>query len=375
MPTLSCAPSGAPVAARRRAAVAHTPMAFAQAIVLAYERRGLSPAQALAAAHLAPQTVSDAQATLTAVQFERLSFHAMRELDDEALGWFARRLPWGSYGMLARASISAPTLGLAAHRWCRHHGLLTDDLRLTLSVANHQAQVRLDESATLRALPAPMRELCLVTIMRNLHGLACWWIDAPIALNRVSLPYPPPPHASAYDVLFPAPHHFDADTAALSFDAHHLGRALRRDEAALQRMLLRALPIVVWPYRGDRRLAERVRQALRDAPADGRNANALAAALHCSPRSLHRQLQAEGATLQALKDEAARETACALLLRSTRPIKQIAAECGFCNEKSFSRAFRGWTGLPPAAWRQAHEWAAAGTRPSESDAAAGRLVE
>ena len=28
----------------------------------------------------------------------------MQELDDEALGWFNRRLPWGSYGMLARAS-------------------------------------------------------------------------------------------------------------------------------------------------------------------------------------------------------------------------------------------------------------------------------
>jgi hypothetical protein len=42
---------------------------------------------------------------------EIMSGAAMQELDDEALGWFSRRLPWGSYGMLCRASITSPDLG------------------------------------------------------------------------------------------------------------------------------------------------------------------------------------------------------------------------------------------------------------------------
>ncbi|RYF63016.1 MAG: AraC family transcriptional regulator, partial [Comamonadaceae bacterium] len=33
--------------------------------------------------------------------------------------------------------------------------------------------------------------------------------------------------------------------------------------------------------------------------------------------------------------------------------KQIALAVGFRNEKSFSRAFRQWTGMAPGAWRQA----------------------
>jgi transcriptional regulator GlxA family with amidase domain len=33
-----------------------------------------------------------------------------------------------------------------------------------------------------------------------------------------------------------------------------------------------------------------------------------------------------------------------LLLRTQRPIKQIAAEVGFQNEKSSMRAFKGWAG-------------------------------
>ena len=41
---------------------------------------------------------------------ELLSAAAMQELDDESLGAFSRQLPWGSYGLLARASLTAPTL-------------------------------------------------------------------------------------------------------------------------------------------------------------------------------------------------------------------------------------------------------------------------
>ena len=53
-------------------------------------------------------------------------------MDDVAVGWFSRRLPWGSYGMLCRASITSARLGLALKRWCRHHALLTDDVLFTL---------------------------------------------------------------------------------------------------------------------------------------------------------------------------------------------------------------------------------------------------
>ena len=97
-------PSGAP---------AMTPIAFVQAIVLAYERRGMRPAEALAQAQIAPAALLDPASRITAWQMERISDAAMQELDDEALGWFSRRLPWGSYGMLARASLSAPSLGVA----------------------------------------------------------------------------------------------------------------------------------------------------------------------------------------------------------------------------------------------------------------------
>ncbi len=326
---------------------AETPIAFIQAIAAAYAQRGLRIDDALKKAQIEPKLLKKKNARVTAMQMELLSGLAMQELDDEALGWFSRRLPWGSYGMLARASLTSPTLGLALRRWCRHHGLLTDDIHL--SVTEHQgvATLQLDEVRDLGVL----REFCVVSVLRNALGVACWLTDSRIPLQATHVRFAPPAHADSYRVLFDGPTHFNAATHGLQFDAGYLALPVRRDEAALQHMLQRALLLTVRPYRRDRLLVEKVRQTLAQHPEHSRNADDLAAWLNMSARTLHRQLQEEGASLQQLKDSVREQRARALLLRTRKPLKQIATEVGFSNEKSFIRAFKTWTGQAPEAFR------------------------
>ena len=325
---------------------AHTPGAFVGAILHAYAQRGLAPDGALLKAQIKPFDVADPQHRVTAQQFERLCAAAMQELDDEAPGWFSRRLPWGSYGMLARASTGAPALGVALRRWCRHHGLLTDDVTLALRVAGGEARIEVAEH---RGVPE-LREFALLSLLRNLHGLACWWIDAPIALHGVQFPFGAPPHADVYARLFASPVRFGAPQAALHFDASVLNLPLRRDAAALDQMLRRALPIMVWPYRREASLSRRVRQLLQR-PQAAHTAQTLAAQLALSTRTLHRQLRDEGTSLQALKDEVRRARAADLLLRTRQPLARVARAVGFQNDKSFIRAFRHWTGRTPEQFR------------------------
>ncbi|WP_066155296.1 AraC family transcriptional regulator [Hydrogenophaga pseudoflava] len=339
-----------PNAHARNTVVAATPMAFVQAIARAYALRQLAPDAALAAAQIAPADLDRPGARITALQMEWLSAAAMQELDDEGLGWFARPLPWGSYGMLARASLSAPTLGVALKRWCRHHGLLTRDITLAVQTEGDEARIVLGEHRPPGG-DGSLREFCFVSVLRNIHGLACWFVDSRIPLLGACFPFAAPPHAQAYRVLFDGPTRFDAEDTAIRFDARYLALPIKRDEAAMNQMLQRALPIQVRPYRRDRLLVQRVRQVLLNQPQDAHNADDLAALLHTSARTLHRQLKEEGATLQALKDEVRRERAMALLQRTNRPIKQIAAATGFLNEKSFIRAFKTWTGMAPGEWR------------------------
>ncbi len=333
--------------ATNRQPAAATPMAFVRAIVAAYERYQQNPADALKLAQITPARLQKIDGRITARQMEVLSGAAMQALDDEALGAFSRRLPWGSYGMLARASITSPKLGIALRRWCRHHALLTDDIVLRVTTSADSAAITVEERK-----PGEVGEFGLVHVLRNIHGLACWFIDSRIALQGARFPFAVPPHEEAYPLMFQGPLQFDATHAEIRFDARYLTLPLRRDEKALQQMLQRALPLTVLQYRRDRLLVQQVRQALADPALASHNAETLAAALNLSPRSLHRQLQEEGASLQQLKDEVRSEKAKDLLLRTTKPIKQVAAATGFRNEKSFIRAFREWTGNSPSEFRR-----------------------
>lgn len=323
-------------------------MAFARAVARAYEQRGLAPAEALRAARIAPARLSDPADRISARQMEILSGVAMQELDDEALGWFSRPLPWGTYGMLCRASLTSPSLGVALKRWCRHHRLLTRDVELSLTVDGAEATFAVDEHRRL----GDGRELCLVTQLRYAHGYACWAVDSRIPLLRVAFPFEAPAHASAYPHVFPGPVVFGASRASFSFDTQYLALPLRRDERDMQAMLQQALAFTVFHYRRDRLLVRRVRELLRRQAGEVRTAGDLARRLHVSVRTLHRQVREEGASLQALKDEARRDLAVELLSRGQQSVKQVAWAVGFRSEKSFSRAFHGWTGRPPATFRR-----------------------
>ncbi|HVZ44023.1 MAG TPA: AraC family transcriptional regulator [Ramlibacter sp.] len=327
-----------------------TPMAFARSIVSAYRRAGRDPARVLKLAQIAPARLQIPEARITARQLEELSYAAMQELDDEGLGAFSRRLPWGTYGMLARASLTSPTLGVALKRWCRHHALVADDIALALTATGSEAAIALRER---RRLASEHREFCMVHVLRNVHGLACWYIDSRIPLAGASFPFRAPPHADAYRFMFPGPLGFDADGARIRFDARYLALPLKRDEKALGQMLERALPLTVLQYRRDRLIVEQVRMALRSHPAEAHGADGLARLLHMSTRTLHRHLKEEGASLQELKDEVRSGRARELLLRTGKAVKQVASASGFRSERSFVRAFAKWTGMTPAQFRAA----------------------
>ena len=330
--------------------VAATPVAFVRAMVLAYQKYGKDPEAALRKAQITPELLCLPNGRITASQMEAISGLAMQELDDEALGWFSRRLPWGSYGMLCRASLTSPTLGVALKRWCRHHRLLTDDFVHRLTVTDDIAELALEEQRDIGL----MREFCLITSLRFVIGYACWLIDSRIALHETAFAFDAPLHSDVYPLLFaPGPVRFGSDWTGIRFDARYLNLAPRRDEQSMTMMLKRALPLTVLKYRRDRLLTQRARERLKRG---SHSAASLAQELNLSVRTLYRQFHQEGTSLQALKDEARRDKAADLLRRTKRPIKQIARAVGFRNEKSFARAFQSWTGLAPSAYRSGKDF-------------------
>ena len=158
---------------------AATPIAFIRAMV---PRTGAAAGRilpALAAARISQAQLDDPAARVTAAQMEIMSGISMQSLDDEALGWFSRKLPWGSYGMLCRASITAPNLEVALRRWCRHHRLLTDDIILTLEIGGQQASLgitinRPSANFTNSAWCRSCAWRWAIAAGWSIHGFRCW---------------------------------------------------------------------------------------------------------------------------------------------------------------------------------------------------------
>ncbi|TPE53259.1 AraC family transcriptional regulator [Amaricoccus solimangrovi] len=326
-----------------------TPAAFVRAIMQAYERRGMDPRSTLRRVGFAPEEeLLEPEGWVAIELFEALSGQAMRELDDEALGWFSRRLPWGSYGMLLRASLTAPNLEVALRRWCRHHGLLTDDVRIEPGVEDAAAVVRIREFRSLGAL----REFCLVSLLRNLHGVACWLADSRIALIGAKFPFPAPAHAEAYGRMFGGETSFDASEAELRFDAAYLRLPVVRDDVSLRRMLRDPISLMARRYRNDRLLSQRISSFLMANDGLPPDAEVIAARFNISVRSLQRHLRNEGTSLLTLASKARRVRAEAMLRRGDVPLKRVARVAGYGDESSFGRAFRRWTGQSPAEFRR-----------------------
>ncbi|MBL8393822.1 MAG: helix-turn-helix domain-containing protein, partial [Candidatus Accumulibacter sp.] len=194
-------------------------------------------------------------------------------------------------------------------------------------------------------------------------GLFSWLVGRSIVLDAVAFPYPRPEPAEDYALIYTAQSTFDARELGALFAANLLELPIRRDEAALQAFLDGAPGKLTTLYRRDREMVLRVRNALRDSlPAAVALAD-IARSLHLSPRTLHRRLEEEGSSFQAIKDALRRDLAITRLAKTRQGLAQIAADLGFADSAAFYRAFLRWTGMAPAHYRRRMQATLEGVKP------------
>lgn len=73
----------------------------------------------------------------------------------------------------------------------------------------------------------------------------------------------------------------------------------------------------------------------------------IADAMHMTPRTLQRRLQAQGYTFSQILEESKQEMSMRLLRSRQYSISEVAYMLGFSEPGSFSRSFRKWTGITP----------------------------
>jgi AraC-like DNA-binding protein len=84
----------------------------------------------------------------------------------------------------------------------------------------------------------------------------------------------------------------------------------------------------------------------------GRGIERGAAALGLHARTLQRRLQEEGTSFFELQDRARHEEAVRALKQGVTDLEALSERLGFSDRRSFTRAFKRWTGLSPSRFRK-----------------------
>ncbi|NQD92998.1 helix-turn-helix domain-containing protein, partial [Pseudomonas sp. CrR25] len=183
------------------------------------------------------------------------------------------------------------------------------------------------------------------------HRLGSWLIGQRIRLEQASFAYAEPAHSGEYDLLFPCPRRYTADSTSLLFHSRYLGMPLLQDERTLKQFLEHSpADLLARPDGGDC-LISQIRRLLGRDCSSWPDLEAVAKQLHMSPQTLRRHLREEGSSFQELKDHLRRDLAIYHLGRDELSIQAIAEQLGFSEPSAFHRAFKKWTGLTPGAYR------------------------
>lgn len=324
---------------------------FVIGMISGLRRAGLSPEAVLDRAEIASSLIGQADARVPVARYAALYRLINDSLDDEGFALFAHPLRRGSFELLCRGMLSAPTLEEALQRFARYWRVLQQDLEIEVLRSGRAAVLIISEE---QALPVggAGRVFAFEWLLRMIHGLAAWLVGRPLALDEVAFPYPPPAHVADYELVFAPRHTFDAPRLEARFAAELLALPIRRDEAALTAFLQEAPASITTIYRRDRALALRVREQLRAALPALPTLNEVARRMFLSPRTLHRRLEDEGTGFRQIRDLLRRDLAIEWLSTSARPLGRIASDLGFADAAAFYRAFANWTGSGPRDYRR-----------------------
>jgi AraC-like DNA-binding protein len=297
-----------------------------------------------------PGACEDGRSRATAEQFSTLLRLLIERFDDEALGMLSRPLKLGSFGLIAREAISAPTLDIAIRRASRTLRLLQDDVAFALVRRGAHAGVMLRFDS-----PEPAANIFLHELMlRVFWRLFAWLIGGRLPVVRFEFAFKRPSHSDSYSQIFPAPNVFSGAFTAFWFDETFLNAVVCRDEHALWKFLAASYSELVVPAR-DMGVSGRVRRYLQQMQPKWPELVSAANDLHMAPSTLQRHLAMEGTSFQLLKNQMRRDLAIFRLHTSQIPIAKLAAELGFADCAAFQRAFKTWTGSPPGTYRRSDQ--------------------
>ena len=304
-------------------------------------------------AGIAPALLESDLARVTQQQYARMMVTLVRHRRDELCGLGSAPVPLGTFASACRMMVGHARLGDALRAGLRYYHPLLPDFVPRLQINGDTAYLRL---SLRRPMQRPSEDYAARMFMFLSYGVMCWLAARRIPVTEVVYHDGDMARRTEASRLFQAPIRLAQDEWGFRFDARWLDLPVVQNTTTLKEFLQQVPGPLLVKYRDQASLTERIRRMLRRYLAEEMpSLEQISDMLATTPQTLRRRLQREGQGYQLIKDALRRDVAVDYLTQSDLPLPEIAARVGFAEASTFHRAFKGWTGLTPGAYRHAHQ--------------------
>ena len=311
---------------------------------------GLDPAELFKEAGIDPMLRLDANARVSAAQYDRLIYAEKQKCKDDAFAFHLVEHLHPSYmGAMGYAWLASASLRQAFQRLSRYGRLLADE-----------ASVRLeDHGDTLHVHLMPLsddaRDPDLRERMRFANAVKLCRMNTADSFKprRILFQQSAPSNPAAYYSYFRCEMFFDSDDSTLVIDSEVADQPLPGFNAQLESLLEQQ--IIDYLAKLDKQdIVGRSKSVIFDQLPSGHvTVEEVATNLNLSVRTLRRKLSEKGTSFKELLTQTRQELAERYIHDNSLSLTEIAFLLGFSDSSSFSRAYRTWTGHSPSEQRSA----------------------
>ena len=321
---------------------------FLLPVAQALRLEGLDPLETMAEVGIDGAKIANPDWRLPQNDFNRLMAHCVQVSDDEAFGLLAaeQMQPQALHG-LGLAWLASDTVYDGLKRLARFGKLVSTAADLRLVEEGELLMLDLGRIPLSEDFHFASRDYAVGMVAR-MCSLALGDFLAPVS---VELERPRPEQADRWESMLASRVTFESERCAIAWYRADILEPLITGDPELARVndeQTQAYLDSFLSHTTSREVVDKIVEHLPDGPP---NQQQIAEALHVSNRTLQRKLKDEGTSFMDLLQDTRLQLARKYLSHPNRSVVETAYLLGFSEPSTFSRAFKRWTGIAPADFR------------------------
>lgn len=281
----------------------------------------------------------------------RLWEHAERVTGDPAVGLKAGQIiDPERMGLVGHVFFNCDTLGEAVIQYVRLHRLINESVILSFEQAGDLAILTWQADSPEHYCRQDMDRTIAAALSRGRH-----FIYSGLNVEWAEIAHPRPEYADKYESLLGGPVVFGTNATRLAINIRHMTHPIPHRNPYVYSAVLKQVNGLMARLQTRRSFSRKIRKLIsRQMSTDKIDADTLARQFHMSRQTLYRRLKKEGYSFHELVEHVRKDKALRYVASDQYALGEIAFLLGFSELSAFSRAFKRWTGMAPAQYREQH---------------------